>query len=110
MPSEAARLGEGSPSELRPEIRKFSCLVKIRCIGQKLQIFGCDFDVALAMYRAVSQVLFEVGCKLKVFIRTRQFYTDAELISLYEAHLLAYLVHRAPAIYHAKSDAFKEND
>ena len=34
-------------------------------------------------------------------LRTRRFYTDADLVVLYKAHLLSYLEYRTPAIYHA---------
>ena len=34
-------------------------------------------------------------------LRTRRFYTDADLIVLYKAHLLSFLEYRTPAIYHA---------
>ena len=34
-------------------------------------------------------------------IRTRRFYTDADLVVLYKAHLLSYLEYRTPALYHA---------
>ena len=39
--------------------------------------------------------------KLRTLLCTRRFYTDADLVVLYKAHLLSYLEYRTPAIYHA---------
>ena len=43
----------------------------------------------------------EASWKLRTLLRTRRFYTDADLIVLYKAHLLSFLEYRTPAIYHA---------
>ena len=50
------------------------------------------------------------GWKLKTLIQTRRFHTDAQLASLYKAHLLSYLEYRTPAIYHAKRDVLDKLD
>ena len=59
------------------------------------------FDTELSMANAVSELVSSAGWKLKTILRTRRFYTDADLIVFYEAHLLSYLEYRTPAIYHA---------
>ena len=41
------------------------------------------------------------GWKLRTLLRTRRFYTDADLIVLYKVRLLSHLEYRTPAIYHA---------
>ena len=38
---------------------------------------------------------------MRTLLRTRRFYTDADLIVFYKSHLLSYLEYRTPAIYHA---------
>jgi len=78
--------------------------------GKDFKFLGVTFDATLAMDRAVSEVVVQAGWKLKTLIRTRRFYTDAELISLYKAHMLSYLEYRTPAIYHAKRDALQKID
>ena len=53
------------------------------------------------MANAVFELVSSAGWKLRTLLRTKRFYTDADLIILYKAHLLSYLEYRTPAIYHA---------
>ena len=50
---------------------------------------------------AISEIVSAAGWKLRTLLRTRRFYTDADLVVLYKAHLLSFLEYRTPAIYHA---------
>ena len=50
---------------------------------------------------AVSDLVSAAGWKLRVILRTRRFYSDADLIKFFKAHLLSFLEYRTPAIYHA---------
>ena len=72
--------------------------------GKDFKMLGVVFDVTLTMRSAVDGLVMEAGWKLKMVIRTRRFYTDAELVVLYKAHLLSFLEYRTPAIYHAKRE------
>jgi len=65
------------------------------------KLLGVPFDMQLSMADAVSELVISAGWKLKTILRTRRFYTDADLIISYKAHLLSYLEYRTPAIYHA---------
>ena len=67
-------------------------------------MLGVVFDVPLTMRQAVDELVTEAGWKLKMLIRTRRFYTNAELVVLYKSHLLSFLEYRSPAIYHAKRE------
>jgi len=69
--------------------------------GTSFTLLGVLFDDGLAMAGAVSHLIDEAGWKLRTLVRTRSFYSDAELIMLYKAHLLSFLEYRTPAIYHA---------
>ena len=53
------------------------------------------------MAESISELVSAAGWKLRTLLRTRRFYTDADLVVLYKAHLLSYLEYRTPAIYHA---------
>ena len=53
------------------------------------------------MADAISELVSAAGWKLRTLIRTRRFYTDADLVVLYKAHLLSFLEYRTPAVYHA---------
>jgi hypothetical protein len=85
-------------------------LSKSEAAGPDFKLLGVVFDVQLQMTTAVDTVVQEAGWKLKMLIRTRRFYTDAELVALYKAHLLAYIEYRTPAIYHAKRELLNKLD
>ena len=65
------------------------------------KLLGVIFDDSFTMADAVASVVSEASWKLRTLLRTRRFYTDADLIVLYKDHLLSFLEYRAPAIYHA---------
>ena len=65
------------------------------------KLLGVPFDTELSMGQAVSELVSSAGWKLRTLLRTKRFYSDADLIVLYKAHLLSYLEYRTPAIYHA---------
>ena len=88
----------------------FHILSSTEAAGKDFKFLGVDFDVELAMDKAVQDVVVAAGWKLKTLIRTRRYYTDYELILLYKAHLLSYLEYRTPAIYHAKREALQKLD
>ena len=62
------------------------------------------------MNNAVNEVVTEANWKLEMLIRTRRFYTDAELVSLYNAHLLSYMEYRISAIVHSKRKVLEKLD
>ena len=78
--------------------------------GGDFRLLGVPFDTELSMASAVSEMVFSAGWKLRTLLRTRRFYTDADLIVLYKAHLLSYLEYRTPAIYHATRTVLKRLD
>jgi hypothetical protein len=69
--------------------------------GGNFKLLGVSFDTELSMASAVSEIVSAAGWKLRTLLRTRRYYTDADLIVLYKTHLLSFLEYRTPAIYHA---------
>jgi hypothetical protein len=69
--------------------------------GNSFKLLGVPFDTDLSMAGAVSEMVSAAGWKLRTLLRTRRYYTDADLILLYKAHLLSFLEYRTAAIYHA---------
>jgi hypothetical protein len=69
--------------------------------GSSFKLLGVVFDDGLIMEMAVTEVVNEASWKLRTLLRTRRYYTDADLITLYKAHMLSFLEYRTPAIYHA---------
>lgn len=71
---------------------------------KSFKMLGVIFDGALTMQGAIDELVGEAIWKLKTLIRTKRFYTDAELVMLYKSHLLSYMEYRTPAVYHAKRE------
>ena len=69
--------------------------------GCEFKLLGVLFDTGLSMAQAVAELVSSASWKLRTLLRTRRFYTDADLILLYKSHVLSYIEYRTPAIYHA---------
>ena len=78
--------------------------------GKDFKMLGVVFDAPLAMHRAVDGLVTDAGWKLRMLIKTKRYYTDAELVLLYKSHLLAYLEYRTLAIYHSKRETLSRLD
>jgi len=102
--------GKANQVSFDPDKESFHILSKDQAAGKDFKFLGVDFDVALTMNKAVMEVVTQSGWKLKMLTRTRRFYNDAELVSLYKAHLLSFIEYRTPAIYHAKRDILQKLD
>ncbi len=50
--------------------------------GNSFKLLGVPFDTGLSMANVVSELVSSAGWKLKTILRTRRFYTDADLIVL----------------------------
>jgi len=86
----------------------------IMCLDQPLgttfKLLGVLFDDGLMMAEAVSQLVCEAGWKVRALLRTRAYFSDAELIMLYKSHLLGFLEYRTAAIYHATRNVLEQLD
>jgi len=69
--------------------------------GIDFSMLGVTFDVELSMSAAVSELVTAAGWKMRTILRTKRFYTDADLVMLYKSHLLSFIEYRTPAVYHA---------
>ena len=50
--------------------------------GGNLKMLGVPFDMTLSMKDAVEEVVVAAGWKLRMLLRSKRFYTDAELVGL----------------------------
>ena len=69
--------------------------------GDNFKLLGVEFDASLTMSDAVGDLVSAAGWKLRTLLRTRRYYSDADLITLYKSHVLSWLEYRTPALYHA---------
>ena len=88
----------------------FHLMSRYETYGGNLKMLGVEMDMSLSMKVTVHEVVAAAGWNLRMLIRTKLFYTDAELIGLYKTQLLSYLEYRTPAIYHAKRDVLRPLD
>ena len=85
-------------------------VARTRPVGDNFTILGVEFDCKLVMGVAVHKCAVECGWRLLTLVRTRRFHTDAELLMLFETHLVSYIEHRTPAFAHASSSVLAEVD
>jgi hypothetical protein len=78
--------------------------------GDAFRLLGIVWDVRLTMSDAIAEVVMEANWKMQTILRTRRFYSDAELRGLFKAHLLSYLEYRTAAVYHARRDVLERLD
>ena len=78
--------------------------------GGEFKILGVTFDCELEMTTTIDDLVTSATWKMKTLLRTRRFYSSAEMIVLYKANLLAYLEYRTPAIYHARREVLGRLD
>jgi hypothetical protein len=102
--------GKANQVEFDPGKESFHILAGSGAFGGEFKLLGVNFDPTLTMKSALNDVVTEAGWKLKMLIKTRRFYTDAELVMLYKTNLLSYLEYRTPAIYHATRDHLSRLD
>ena len=69
--------------------------------GGTFRLLGIDFDPKLQMCDAIHSCVLDASWRLKSILRTTRFFSDAELILHFKAHVLSYIEYRTPALYHA---------
>ena len=63
-------------------------LSKTESFGSEFKILGVVFDSGLPMPGAVNEVVTATGWKLRTPIKTKNYYSDAKVVTLCKAHLL----------------------
>ena len=74
-----------------------------RPFGEAFRILGVLWDTKLTMLLQCQEVAQRAGWKLRTLLRTRRFFTTAELVRLYKSHVLPILEFPTPAVFHAAS-------
>ena len=78
--------------------------------GDSFRLLGVTFDGGLTMNEAVGEVVSSASWKLRTLIRTRRYYSDAELVLLYKSNVLSYLEYRTAAVYHGTREVLVRLD
>ena len=102
----------GRANRVRFDVEKehFHILSHTRPAGENFKILGVVFDPKLLMHEAVESCVAACSWKLYTLVRTKRYYTDAELLGLFKAHILSYIEYRTSAISHASSSTLAPLD
>jgi hypothetical protein len=84
--SELHQWGDANQVQFDPGKESFHVLAKVDAFGSDFKLLGVIFDVCLKMTAAVEEVVQQAGWKLRMLMRTRRYYTDAEVVILYLLH------------------------
>ena len=79
----------------------FHILSRRNGYGGSFKLLGITFDPELSMYAAIQECVGAANWKLQALLRTKRFFTDAEIIQVFKAHVLSFIEYRTPAIAHA---------
>ena len=81
----------------------FSVLSTTDAAGDNFKVLGIEFDPKLSMVACIQTCVHEAAWRYRSLLRTHRFFSDAELLGLFEAHVLSFVEYRTPAAYHAAS-------
>ena len=69
--------------------------------GDPIRLLGIRCDNRLQMTLALQECVNQASWRLRTLLRTQRYHTDAELLLLFESHILSYVEYRTPAVFHA---------
>ena len=69
--------------------------------GESFKLLGCMVDVDLRMHSAVEQVLSRIRLKITAILRTRGYYSVADLILQFKTHIWALIEANMGGYFHA---------
>ena len=69
--------------------------------GEPFRFLGLDFDTKLAMGGCTRSLVHSASWKLKSILRTRRFFSDAEILQFFKCNIVSFLEYRTAGIYHA---------
>ena len=104
------RWGLANQACFDPAKESFSIISTTDAHGEPSRILGIDFDAKLQMGSAIHACAVEASWKLRTIVRTRRFYTDAELVLFFKSHILSFIEYRTPAVYHAATTTLRPLD
>ena len=88
----------------------FAVLHRSEGHGEDFRVLGTWFDTGLKMQTAVKKLTAVCAPKLKALLRSRSYFTTAELVLQFKSHVLGVVECRTPGLYHAASTVLKPLD
>ena len=68
--------------------------------GDDFKLLGCLFDCKLIMRQAIEKILSQARPKISAILRTRQHYSEADLIGQFKTHVWGIIEQNSGAIFH----------
>ena len=79
-------------------------------VGQSFKLLGCMIDVDLRMNSAVEQVLSKIRPKIMAILRTRGYYSIADLILQFKTHIWGLIEAHMGGYFHAAPSLLQKLD
>ena len=102
--------GDANQVTFEPSKESFHVLHRHLFFGQPFKVLGCLFDPQLRMTAAAREVATEAGWRLQTLLRSRRFFSQAELLHLYKAQVLSFIESSLPGYYHAAASTLEPID
>lgn len=102
--------GRANHVEFDPAKESKRVLTLARPEGSSFKLLGVVVDDGMMMKMAVAEVVNEASWKLRTLLRTRRYYTGADLLALDKAHMLSLLEYRTPSVNHALRSILLRSD
>ena len=78
--------------------------------GKDFRLLGPVFDTKLRMHSAVQKLLGKARPKVQALLKTRRFYSTANLVNQFKTHVLCVLESCTAAVYHAADTTLEPLD
>ena len=111
MPESTAQEGRSKAGNFfDPGKESFHILHRLRPYGDSFKRLGIVFDAKLLMTEAVHKIAAQARWRTRALLRSRCFHSVAAVVRLYKSHVLTYVEHSTPAIYHAAATTLQTVD
>ena len=78
--------------------------------GDGFGLLGVEFDEALEMHKEIDELATRCHWKLRTLLRSQRCFTVSQLVDQYKAHVLPFVEHSTPAVYHATKTVLEPLD
>ena len=78
--------------------------------GESFKLLGCMVDVDLRMHSAIEQVLSKIRPKITAILRTRGYYSTADLILQFKTHIWGLIEANMGGYFHAAASLLEKVD
>ena len=78
--------------------------------GDSFKLLGCMIDVDLRMHSAIDQILGKIRPKITAILRTRGYYSTADLLLQFKTHIWGLMEMNIGVLFHAARSLLNKLD